>query len=494
MYEIMNALLIYPEIPATFWSFKYALKFISKKSAHPPLGLATIASMLPEEWNKKLVDQNVRVLRSRDIQWADIVFISAMSIQEKMVRKLILQCKKINKTVVAGGPLFSENPDKFPNVDHLVLNEAEITLRQFLDDLLRGKTKRRYTTQYYPDLSTSSTPAYELLETKKYAVMSIQVSRGCPYKCEFCQIPSLFGRKVRLKSTDQILAELTKMYNYKWRGDVFFVDDNFIGNKTFLKNDLLPALATWMKERKYPFRFITEASVNLADDVSLMNAMMQAGFKTVFIGIETPNEESLMECDKLQNKNRDLLESVWKIQKYGMLVMGGFIVGFDKDTPSVFNQQIEFIKRSGIISAMVGLLNAPKKTRLYERLKKERRIIDDFKGNNMDINFIPKMNIEELQKGYENIIHAIYSCQSYYKRVKEFLSRFQVRIHFPLRIKISQIYALFRSIIVLGFIRRGRRYYWKLFFWSLFRKPSTFGMAVTYSIYGYHFRRIFNIL
>ena len=491
----MNALLIYPEIPATFWSFKYALKFISKKSSHPPLGLATIAAMLPVGWNRKLIDQNIKKVTQKELEWADMVFISAMSIQEKNVLKLIHRCKELNKPVVAGGPLFSEDPEKFPEVDHLVLNEAEITLPEFLDDLAAGSPRRIYTTDNYPDIKNTRIPAYELLDIQKYAVMSLQLSRGCPYNCEFCQITGLYGRKVRLKSTAQILAELTKLYEWRWRGDVFFVDDNFIGNRSFLKRDLLPALTDWMKERKYPFRFITEASVNLADDELLMNLMSQAGFQTIFVGIETTNVDSLVECNKHQNKNRDLLASVRKIQEYGMFVMGGFIVGFDHDTPSIFNRQIEFIQKSGIVSAMVGLLNAPKKTRLYDRLMKENRIIDEFKGNNTElaINFIPKMNTEELHKGYEKIIHAIYSCQPYYERVKDFLSRYQAKTRLPLQLKFSQIKALFRSIVVLGFIRKGRRYFWKLFFWSLIRRPSTFGLAVTYSIYGYHFRRVFNI-
>ncbi len=491
----MNALLLYPEIPATFWSFKYALKFISKKSSHPPLGLATIAAMLPESWNRKLIDQNIKKITQKDLEWADMVFISAMAIQEKSVRKLIQRSKEFHKPVVAGGPLFSEDPDKFPEVDYLVLNEAEITLHEFLNDLAEGKTRRIYSTQQFPDIKTTRIPAYELLDIRKYATMSLQLSRGCPYNCEFCQITGLYGHKVRLKSTFQILDELSKLYQCKWRGDVFFVDDNFIGNRSFLKKDFLPALTAWMKERKYPFRFITEASVNLADDESLMTLMSEAGFRTIFVGIETPNVESLVECNKHQNRNRDLLESVRKIQEFGMFVMGGFIVGFDHDTPSIFNRQIEFIQKSGIVSAMVGLLNAPKKTRLYERLVRENRIIDDFKGNNTDraINFIPKMNLDELHKGYEKILQAIYSCQPYYERVKDCLSRYKTRSRFPVRLKVSQIKALFRSILVLGFIRKGRRYFWKLFFWSLFRKPSIFGLAVTYSIYGYHFRRVFNI-
>lgn len=491
----MNVLLLYPEIPVTFWSFKYALKFISKKSSHPPLGLITVAAMLPASWNKKLIDLNIEPMKDKDLDWADMVFISAMSIQRKSAGRLIVRCKQKNIPVVAGGPLFTEEPENYPLVDHLVLNEAEITFPAFLKDLEEGRPNPVYSTQNYPELKACPTPVYELLDMKKYAVMSLQLSRGCPYNCEFCEITGLFRKKVRLKTTDQILRDLEMLYVCHWRGDVFFVDDNFIGNRSFLKRDLLPQLIEWMEKRKHPFRFITEASVNLADDTDLMQQMVQAGFKTVFVGIETPNEESLVECNKYQNKNRNLLESVRAMHRNGLLVMGGFIVGFDHDTPSIFSRQIEFIKNSGIISAMVGLLNAPRKTRLYERLVKENRILEEFKGDNtsFSINFTPTMNMDELLNGYNRILHAIYSCKPYYARVKHFLGRYSHHPGIKKKIRFSDIKALCRSILVLGFLRKGRRYYWNLFFWSLFRRPAAFSMAVTYAIYGYHFRRVFNI-
>jgi len=491
----MKALLLYPEFPLTFWSFKYALKFISKKSSHPPLGLITIAAMLPQDWDIRLVDLNVDSLSEKDILWADIIFISAMSIQRESVYSLVKRCKSKDKKIVAGGPLFTEEPHYFPQIDHLVLDEAEITLPKFLKDLEKGQPRKKYSSRIYPDIRSSVKPHYHLLNKKKYAVMSLQLSRGCPFNCEFCEVTALFGNKMRLKSSDQVIQELEALYDNSWRGEVFFVDDNFIGNRRYLKSDLLPRLEEWMKARKYPFKFITEASINLADDEILMDKMISSGFSSVFVGIETPDEDSLKECSKYQNKNRDLIESVHKIQNKGFIVMGGFIVGFDSDKPSIFQRQIDFIQHSGIISAMVGLLNAPPRTKLYQRLLKENRIISNFSGNNTDFatNFIPRMSIDDLKHGYQKLVNGIYSRKPYYTRVKGFLSRYQKNIHFKKRFGFTDLKALFKSILILGIFRKGRRHYWKLLLWTLFNRPKVFSMAVTYSIYGYHFRKIFKI-
>lgn len=490
----MNILMIYPKYPDTFWSYKHVIKFISKKALLPPLGLITIASLLPKSWNKKLIDLNIHALKQKDLQWADLVFISAMSIQKASADEVIELCKKNHKTVVAGGPHFTEEYHDYPEVDHLILNEGEITLKHFLQDYIKGNTKRIYQTNEFPDIRTSPLPMFDLLDMKKYATLSIQYTRGCPFNCEFCDVTALFGHKVRIKETTQIMTELNQLYDLGWRGDLFFVDDNFIGNKKILKRELLPELIIWMRERKYPFRFITEASINLADDEDLMKMMIAAGFVTVFIGIETPNIDSLVECSKVQNVNRDLLESVETIQQHGFQVTAGFIVGFDHDSHHVFQQQIDFIQKSGIVTAMVGLLNAPTKSHLYERLFKENRIIKSFTGDNTDfsINFTPKMGMEKLMNGYRSIIHEIYSHKPYYKRVKRFLKRFNPPSAKASKTSWRDIKALFRSVIVLGALRKGRIYYWKLFFWALFFKPEIFTHAITYSIFGYHFRRVFS--
>jgi radical SAM superfamily enzyme YgiQ (UPF0313 family) len=331
------------------------------------------------------------------------------------------------------------------------------------------------------------------MDMKKYASMNIQYSRGCPFDCDFCNITVLFGRVPRTKDTEQILAELEGMYARGWRSGVFFVDDNFIGNKGKLKKEVLPAIIEWMEKRRHPFALSTEASINLADDEELMRLMVRAGFDTVFIGIESPNEESLVECSKLQNRNRDLIASVKKIQRAGLEVQAGFIVGFDKDPAAIFERLIEFIQESGIATAMVGLLNAPRGTKLYQRLLKEGRLVKDATGDNTDfsINFVPRMSSETLISGYRNILNTIYSPKHYYARVKNFLKEYRPMQARGGRIQFPHLKAAFRSAVRLGIIGRERYHYWKLFFWSLLRRPRLFPLAITLSIYGFHFRKVF---
>jgi radical SAM superfamily enzyme YgiQ (UPF0313 family) len=464
------------------------------------LGLLTIAAMLPEQWEKKLVDMNVTALKDADLKNADLVFISAMSIQLASVKEVVDRCKKMGVKMVAGGPLFTGESRDFPDVDHLVLNEAEITLPLFLEDLHKGCVKHIYATNEFADIKNTPVPLWNLIKMKKYASISLQYSRGCPYNCEFCEISSLFGHKVRTKTKDQVITELESLYRQKWRGNVFFVDDNFIGNKKKLKAEVLPVLNEWADTRKHPFKFGTEASINLADDQDLMQSMVSAGFNSVFVGIETPNEESLAECNKLQNKNRDLVASIKKIQHAGMEVTGGFIVGFDNDPPSIFERMTELIQQSGVITAMVGLLNAPRGTRLHQRLEKENRLIKNMSGDNTDYstNFIPKMNYDTLIQGYKNIINGIYSPTPYYQRVKSFLkeNKPSQRIHFSSRrghLHLEYAGAFVKSLWWLGIRDRARVHYWKLFFWSLFRHPQLFPAAITFTIYGYHFRKTFKI-
>jgi len=492
----MKILLVYPSFPDTFWSLKHALKFISKKASFPPLGLLTVSAMLPKDWQKKILDLNVNSLLPKDILWADYVFISAMSIQRDSVNKIITECKKHNAKIVAGGPLFSAEYEKYQHIDHLVLNEAEITLPQFLKDLEAGYPKKIYTTSEFPAITNTPVPDYQLLSFSNYASMSIQYTRGCPFACDFCEIRPLFGNKVRIKKTSQVIAELDRLYSLNWRGQVFFVDDNFIGNKHVLKNDLLPVLRDWMKEHRYPFKFNTEASINLADDEELMSLMTQSGFNSVFVGVETPEQNALEECNKVQNKNRNLLQNIKKMQQAGLQVTAGFIVGFDSDTPSVFQRQIDFIQQSGIVSAMVGLLNAPKNTGLYKRLKAENRLLNESSGNNTDssINFIPKMNNQELLDGYKKIIKDVYSIKPFYKRVRKSLLNFKPKFKGTDSLSFPYIMAFFKSVYIIGIIHKGRSDYWKLLFWCLFRRPSMVVPAITYTIYGYHYRKIFGLM
>lgn len=490
----MNALLIYPDVPDTFWSFKYALQFVSRKSTAPPLGLLTVAAMLPEEWNLRLVDLKTKPLRNRDLEWAEIVFISAMQVQRESVLHIIADCNRHGLRIVAGGPLFTAYHEEFTGIDHFVLDDAEATLPLFLDDLAQGKPKRLYTTDTFPPMTLTPVPRWDLARLSRYAEISIQYSRGCPYDCDFCDIGVLFGRKIRTKTAEQILHELDRLYALKWRGEVFFVDDNFIGNKTKLKRDLLPALLDWQRAHGYPFTFSSEASIDLAQDETLIQSMVDVGFTSIFVGVETTNETALAECNKLHNTRNDPLESVRRIQQRGIMVKGGFIVGFDSDDTNIFDKIAAFIQTSGIVTAMVGLLNAPKDTALYKRLLGENRILQNSSGDNTDstMNFIPRMDLTTLTEGYHKIIDSIYTPREYYKRVRTFLREFPNRKltgHLTWR----DISAFFRSLFILGIVGKERVQYWKLLFWTLFRRPRHIALAITLAIYGFHFRKIFNV-
>jgi radical SAM superfamily enzyme YgiQ (UPF0313 family) len=486
----MNVLLIYPEFPDTFWSFKHALKFIRKRAILPPLGLLTAAALLPPQWGRRLIDLNVTSLTDADLEWADCAFVSGMIVQRQSVRRIIARCKRAGLKVVAGGPLFSAELDGFDEVDHFVLNEAEITLPRFLADLAAGTPRRIYATGEFPDMTRSPMPAWELVDLKRYASMGIQFSRGCPFNCDFCNITAMLGRRFRIKTAAQILAELDGLTALGWKGPVFFVDDNFIGHKPYLKKQLLPALIA-RRRQKGPIAFNTQVSINLADDPELISMMVDAGFDTVFVGIETPDNQSLVECSKTQNRDRDLIADVRRIQRAGLQVQGGFIVGFDHDTPSIFQRQIEFIQNSGIVTAMVGILQAIPGTRLYERLAREGRLRGLTSGDNVDgtTNIVSAMSSEVLRDGYRRVLAAIYSPHGYYQRVRTFLREYRApSIRTPL--SLNRLLAFVRSVFQLGVIGRERVQYWKLLLWTLLRRPRHFSLAVTLAISGYHYRRI----
>ena len=488
--SIMKVLMIYPKFPETFWSFTYALSFIGRKSAFPPLGLLTVAALLPAEWSCRLKDLNCEGITNKDLEWADMAFISGMAIQRKSAKQIISRCKASGLTIVAGGPLFTGEPDEFTEVDHLVLDEAELSLPSFLSDLQNGQLKRIYRAAGFCDLHATPVPSWHLVQMKRYASMSIQFSRGCPYNCEFCNVTSLFGHQTRMKSPEQIIAELDLIYSLGWRGSIFFVDDNFIGNKNYLKQTLLPVLIQWRQDKKGCV-FITQASINLADDPDLLDMMVKAGFDSVFIGIESPDEICLTECHKTQNKSRNLFQSVSRIHRAGLQVMGGFIVGFDNDTPAIFQQQVDFIQKSGIVTAMVGMLQAPPGTRLFDRLKIEDRLVKTFTGDNGDgtTNIIPRMGLDSLKQGYRSIMKQIYSPKNYYRRVRVLLRELKAPdYHLPL--SFQRFLALPRSAFRLGVLGRERFHYWQLLLWTLFRKPRLVPVAVTLAIFGHHYRMV----
>jgi radical SAM superfamily enzyme YgiQ (UPF0313 family) len=482
----MNALLVYPEWPDTYWSFRHALPFQGKRSAYPPLGLLTIAALLPAHWAKRLVDTNVCALTDSDLEWADVALVSAMLVQKENLLVILARCRAHGICTVVGGPIASGFGELHRYADHVVIGEAEELIAPLAEDLERGIAKPQYRASEMPSLDRSPLPDLSLINTRHYSSMAIQYSRGCPFNCEFCDIIEIYGRKPRTKSVAQVITELEQLYRHKWRGSVFLVDDNFIGNKKNVKQ-LLPAMAEWNDRHRQPFTFFTEASVNLADDPELLAMMKDAGFIRVFLGIETPVEASLREAHKVQNIHRSLLDSVRCIQQYGIEVMAGFIVGFDSDPEDVFDRQVEFIQESAIPIAMVGLLQALPGTQLYRRLGREGRLVFDANGNNIECNlsFIPTMSAQRLLDGYRSILKRIYAPDAYYERVRRFLDRYHPTIR--MRRSLSDYLALCRSVVKQGILGDARASYWKFLIDAATRYHHAFGAAVTLAIMGYHF-------
>ncbi len=488
----MKTLLVYPEFPETYWSFRHALSFEGKRSAFPPLGLLTISSMLPGAWERRLVDMNIQPLKPADIEWADMVFCSAMLVQKDSLRRVVELCKAHRKRVVIGGPYITTSAADLPHADHIFLGEAETTLPEFVRDLEHGAGKRIYQAAERPALSATPIPDFKLADLKRYSAMSVQYSRGCPFQCEFCDIIEIYGRVPRTKSNEQMLAELDALLRLGWRGMVFIVDDNFIGNKRNVKK-LLPDLADWSERHGRPFSFITEASVNLAEDEELLDGMRRAGFRRVFLGIETPVEASLKEAQKGQNLRGNLLDSVRKIQSYGMEVMAGFIVGFDNDPEDIFERQIEFIRESAIPLAMVGLLTALPDTQLWRRLEREGRLLAESTGNNTDgsLNFIPRMDAARLVEGYKTILQTIYSPGEYYQRALNCLERVVAGEPEPRRTRlISDAVTLARVVLALGIRDRARGEFWRYLRRALTQHRERFAEAVRLATMGYHFRKL----
>jgi radical SAM superfamily enzyme YgiQ (UPF0313 family) len=487
----MKVLLINPEFPDTYWSFRHALPFEGKRSAFPPLGLLTVSALLPSAWERRLVDLNVQSLKTSDIDWADMVFATAMLVQKDSLKQVVQRCKTRGKRVVLGGPYVTTTIEDLPEADHIFLGEAETTLPQFIEDLARGEAKRSYQAAERPPLSVTPPAHFHLANLKHYSAMSVQYSRGCPFSCEFCDIIEIYGRVPRTKSIQQMLAEFDALRDLKWRGTVFIVDDNFIGNKKNVRL-LLPEIAKWQKVNGYPFSLITESSVNLADDEPLLASMRDAGFRRVFLGIETPVEESLKEAQKSQNRG-NLLDSVNKIQSYGIEVMAGFIVGFDNDPEDIFERQIDFIRKSAIPLAMVGLLNALPDTQLWKRLEREGRLLGEASGNNTvcTFNFKTRMDPELLIQGYQTIMRTIYSPREYYQRVLDSMRRTAHQLSEPQHYNLfSGLATLTRIFVRLGVLDSERKEFWRFFSHAVIKHRDKLADSLRLAAVGYHFRKL----
>ena len=487
----MKVLLINPEFPDTYWSFRHALPFEGKRCAFPPLGLLTVSALLPASWERRLVDLNIESLKQTDIEWADMVFATAMLVQKESLREVVKRCKAHGKRIVLGGPYVTSTREELPPADHVFRGEAETTLPEFIADLERGEAKPVYQAPERPALAITPVADFGLAKMKRYSAMSVQYSRGCPFSCEFCDIIEIYGRVPRTKSNQQILAEFDALYDLGWRGTLFIVDDNFIGNKKNVRQ-LMPELAKWQKEHNYPFSLLTESSLNLADDAALLASMRDAGFRRVFIGIETPVEESLHEAQKSQNRG-NLLDQVKTIQSYGMEVMAGFIVGFDNDPIDIFERQIDFIRKSAIPLAMVGLLNALPDTQLWKRLEREGRLLGEASGNNTvcTFNFKTRMDPALLIKGYQSIMQTIYSPREYYQRVLDSMKRtahhFSEPTHYGV---IRALTTLTHVFLKLGVFDRERKEFWRFFTQALIKHRSRIADSLRLAAVGYHFRKL----
>jgi len=493
MRRLKNILLVYPEIPKnTYWSFEYSLRFINRSAALPPLGLITIAALLPGRFALKLVDMNIDPLSQGDLEWADAVFASAMIIQKDSLAAIARMCRKTGTPVVAGGPYPTASCEQIEGVDHFVLGEAESVLHDFMEDFENGTAGRIYRARRKPDITHSVVPRFDLLKMNRYGSMAIQYSRGCPFNCEFCDIWIMYGNKPRLKSAESMVREIDTLYRLGWRGSIFIVDDNFIGNKSRVKKELLPAIKKWENENRFVYQFYTEASINMAADPELMDGMNAVGFDQVFVGIETPSKKSLSKTGKRQNLKCDLLEAVRMIQKHGMEVTAGFILGFDSDTEDIFERQIAFIQAAGIPKAMVGVLAALPGTKLYRRLEKDGRIVDgNLTGSNthtMQTNVVTTLPPEALKQGYRKVLGTLYDAdlKNYFARCETLLARLEGTGYRRRPFHLYEIRALLKSLAVQPFTPYGWQYL-KFVARSLVRRPGLLAEAITHAVMGHHF-------
>jgi radical SAM superfamily enzyme YgiQ (UPF0313 family) len=483
----MKALMVYPKFPPTYWSYTYALRFVHRKSLLPPLGLITVAALLPKHWEPKLIDLNIESLSDREIKKADVVMLTGMHVQRHSLHEVLKRCRRLRVPTIVGGPYATSEPHLLEDADYLVLGEAEETLADFCAAFEAGRAPRVTRNDRMPDVTTSPVPRFDLLKRHVYHHMSLQYSRGCPFTCDFCDIIVMFGRTPRTKSAEQVDAELDGIRSTGFRGSVFFVDDNFIGNKKAVRT-LMPRIKSWQERNNWPFDFYTEASLNIAEDSALMTAMAQAGFESVFIGIESPSEASLLETRKAQNVRGSIVGRVHEVLRHGLDVWAGFIVGFDSDGPDIFEQQIEFIEKSAVPFAMIGILHALPGTPLHARLKDAGRLrpLESTADHFGRTNFETKIPEPALLNGYQRILQTIYDPRKYLERVHSMLRIKGKRAH-PGWVRPAHVFAGMRAVLRQGVLSRYRFTYWRFLWKTVKWDPSRLADAIGNAAAGHHF-------
>ena len=492
----IKVLMVWPRFPASFWSLGEVMEIVPERSLVPPLGLITVAALCPRQWKIRLVDLAFEELSDEDLLWANLVMVSAMGVQREGVRQTLERASKLNRRTMIGGPYASSEPYALlPLADHVVVGEPDEIFQGIATDLEGGSARRLYRVAEKPDVTRTPVPRFDLLALNKYSFMSVQFSRGCPFTCEFCDIITLYGRRPRTKSPAQLIGELDALLQLGWRKEVFIVDDNFIGNhKAAL--ELACELERWQRCNRYPFGFFTEASIDLASRPGLLDAMVKANFCRVFIGIESPSAESLKEAKKFQNLRRDPLDSIRLIQQHGLWVMGGFIVGFDSDPPDIFDRQIEFVERAGIPWAMTGLLQAPPTTPLYDRMKREGRLVQESSepSNFSPPNFRTVLPLPELLAGTKRMLLTLYDPRRFYERVFDSLERWQLQPEqkTPALSLLYLLRVMFKSVWRQGVLSGYRRAYWRflrrlMIRWGLDPQKRRLGFELALS--GHHFIR-----
>lgn len=489
----MRVLLVYPLFPKTFWSYEKILELVDRKVLLPPLGLITVAAILPQTWEFKLVDRNVRSVTEAEWEWADLVILSAMIVQKVDLISLIREAKRRGKRVAVGGPYPTSVPEEaeVAGADYLILDEGEITLPMFVDAIERGQTQGVFRSDgEKPDVTTTPIPRYDLLEFDAYDSMSVQFSRGCPFQCEFCDIIVLYGRKPRTKDPKQLLAELDYLYELGWRRGVFMVDDNFIGNKRNVKL-LLKELKVWQQEHQYPFRFNTEASIDLAQDPELMNLMVECYFDAVFLGIETPDEASLSLTRKFQNTRSSLIESVQSITKAGIRPIAGFIIGFDGEQAGAGDRIVRFAEATAIPTTTFAMLQALPSTALWHRLEKEGRLYSNDSELNQTslMNFVPTRPLEDIAREYVEAFWQLYDPEQYLDRVYRcFLMLGAPKCKAPAKLpSLIDLRALAIVCWRQGFVRKTRWKFWHHLFSMIKNNPAVWEHYLTVCAHNEHF-------